>query len=223
MLQKFPAQARKHTFFVLLVFMVLAPVARTDVVVNPDGSATIEHWAMSDVYVAGTQSYAVPAVSQASTTIDFNDLAPGEQVLSERYKTQGLIIEIGPSSTTPGPIVSGSFIDGPCDGTRSIQTQPFVGPSFLLRFPDGVTSVSLDAGDLGPSDSDVIMVKAFSDDTLETMVGIDIGFLPQGAPTGCVRLSVQAEIIKAVEITSESYYAGSAFYPNSVYVDNVTF
>ena len=67
------------------------------------------------------------------------------------------------------------------------------------------------------------MVKAFSDDTLETMVGIDIGFLPQGAPTGCVRLSVQADIIKAVEITSESYYAGSSFYPNSVYVDNITF
>jgi hypothetical protein len=97
----------------------------------------------------------------------------------------------------------------------------------LLRFPNGVTSVSLDAGDIGPSDSDLIIVKAFSDYSLETIVGIDIGFIPQGAPTGCVRLSVQANIIKAVEITSESYFAGSSFtpnsYPNSVYIDNVTF
>jgi hypothetical protein len=91
-----------------------------------------------------------------------------------------------------------------------------------------VTSVALDAGDLGPSDSDVITVKAYSDDALTTIVSMDIGFLPQGAPSGCVRLSVQANRIKAVEITTVSLYDdGSSLtpnsYPNSVFIDNVTF
>ena len=98
------------------------------------------------------------------------------------------------------------------------------------NFPNGVTSVSLDAGDIGPSDSDSITVKAFSDDALETLVAFDIGLLLQGAPTGCVRLSVQAESIKAVEITSDSVYvlssnsaSGVSSYPNSIFLDNVTF
>jgi len=227
MFQKFPAQERAPIFFVLMFFLVCATVARTEVVVNPDGSATIGNVAMSDVYVAGNQIYDGPVASQASTTIDFNDLAPGEAVVSDRYITQGLIIEIDPSSMAYGSVI-GSFIDGPCDGTRSLQTQPFTGPGFLLRFPNGVTSVALDAGDLGPSDSDVITVKAYSDDALETLVSIDIGFFPQGAPSGCVRLSVQANLIKAVEITSASLYDdGSSLtpnsYPNSIYIDNVTF
>ena len=109
----------------------------------------------------------------------------------------------------------------------------FIGPSFLLRFPHGVTSVSLDAGDIGPSDSDLIIVKADSDDALETLIDTDIGSIAQGAPTGCVRLSVQATdvaLIKAVEITSEGVYvlssnspSGVSSYPNSIFVDNVTF
>src|SRR5207244_10680304 len=98
------------------------------------------------------------------------------------------------------------------------------------KFPNGCTSVSLDAGDIGPSDSDSITVKAFSDDALETLVAFDIGLLLQGAPTGCVRLSDQAERIKAVEITSDSVYvlssnsaSGVSSYPNSIFLDNVTF
>ena len=82
--------------------------------------------------------------------------------------------------------------------------------------------------DIGPSDSDVITVQAYSDDALTTIVSMDIGVLPQGAPSGCVRLSVQANLIKAVEITSTGLYDdGSALtpnsYPNSIYIDNVTF
>jgi hypothetical protein len=97
-----------------------------------------------------------------------------------------------------------------------------------------VTSVALDAGDFGESDSDLIVVKAYSDDSLATPIGIDIGYLAQGAPMGCVRLSVQATdiaLIKAVEITSESSVADSGdiggvaltSFPNSIFVDNVTF
>jgi hypothetical protein len=191
-------------------------LASTAVVVNPDGSETRGNLPMGDVNI--------PAVSQESITVDFNDLAPEEVVSSNRYIKLGLSIEIGPSSTTSGVII-GSLNDAPCDGTRSIKTRPAGGPSFLLRFPafpDGVTSVSLDAGDLGPSDSDLIVVKAFSDDSLKTLSGIDIGFIAQGAPTGCVRLSVQATIIKAVEITSESFY-DTEYYPNSIFIDNVSF
>ena len=84
MFQKFPAQERAPIFFVLMFFLVCATVARTEVVVNPDGSVTIGNVAMSDVYVAGNQIYDGPVASQASTTIDFNDLAPGEAVVSDR-------------------------------------------------------------------------------------------------------------------------------------------
>jgi len=198
--------------------------AQSSVVVNPDGSETIGTLPMGNL--------PLPAVCQACITVDFNDLAPEQVVSPDRYRTQGLRIEIGPSSTTSG-VVEGSLTDVPCDGTRSLKTEPFIGPSFLLRFPDfphGVTRVSLDAGDLGASDSDSITVKAFSDDALTTLVAFDIGVMLQGAPTGCVRLSVQAESIKAVEITSDSVYvlssnsaSGVSSYPNSIFLDNVTF
>jgi hypothetical protein len=221
MLKKFTAPERHHLFFVLSGFMLLSTVASTQVVVNPDGSETLGTLPMGNL--------PTPAASQASITVDFNDLAPEQVVSPDRYKTLGLRIEIGPSSTTSG-VVEGSLTEVPCDGTRSIKTQPFIGPSFLLRFPNGVTSVSLDAGDVGPSDSDSITVTAFSDDSLETLVAFDIGLILQGDPTGCVRLSVHADRIQAVEITSESFYvlssnssSGVSSYPNSIFMDNVTF
>jgi hypothetical protein len=223
MLKKFTAPELHHLFFVLSVFMVLSTVASTDVVVNLDGSETIGTLPMGNL--------PLPAGSQTSITVDFNDLAPEQIVSPNRYLTLGLRIEIGPSSTTSG-VVEGSLNDVPCDGTRSMKTEPFTGPSFLLRFPNGVTSVSLDAGDTGPSDSDAITVKAFSDDALETLVAFAIGVIPQGDPTGCVRLSVSVQTgrIKAVEITSDSVYvlssnspSGVSSYPNSIFMDNVTF
>ena len=194
-------------------------LANTAVGVNPDGSETIE--------TVPTGNLPLPAGSPTSITVDFNDVGPEQVVTSDRYLGLGLTIE-----TSLGDVVEGSFNAVPCDGTRSIKTASFTGP-FLLRFPHGVTSVSLDAGDLGPSDSDVITVKAYSDDALATLIATDIGSLAQGAPTGCVRLSVQATevaVIKAVEITSDSVYvlssnspSGVASYPNSIFVDNVTF
>jgi hypothetical protein len=185
-------------------------------VVTPDGAEPLATVPMGNL--------PLPAECPVCIIVDFNDLGPEQVVASDRYIGLGLTIE-----TSLGDVVEGSFNEVPCDGTRSIKTASFTGP-FLLRFPHGVTSVSLDAGDLGPSDSDVIMVKAFGDDARATLVGMDIGFLPQGAPTGCVRLSVQAPLIKAVEITSDSVYvlssnsaSGVSSYPNSIFLDNVTF
>jgi len=179
-------------------------LASTDSVVPAGGSETIENVPLSNV--------TVPAVSPGGITVDFNDVASGAPVAPDRYSQLGVRIEIGPSGTT-GEGFIGSLTGTPCDGTRSLKPTPFGGPSFLLRFPNGVTSVSLDAGDIGSSDSDVISVKAFSDDALTTLIDVDAAPLPQGAPTGCVRLSVQTDItqtpiikIKAVEITSDSVY-----------------
>jgi hypothetical protein len=208
-------------------------MASAQLVVNPDGSATIENVPLGSVYVGGNQSSNVPAVSQGSITVDFNELNSGEEVSPNQYIGKGLTIAIGPSSTTSG-VVEGSLVNGPCDGTRSIQTEPFTGPSFLLRFSPGVTSVALDVGDFGESDSDLIVVKGYSDDPLAPPIGIDIGYLAQGAPMGCVRLSVQATdiaLITVVEITSESSVMDSGdiggialtSFPNSIFVDNVTF
>jgi hypothetical protein len=199
------------------------PLPSTDDVVPAGGSETLGTLPMGNL--------PLPAECPACITVDFNDLTPEQVVSPDRYKTLGLRIEIGPSSTTSG-VVEGSLTEVPCDGTRSLKTQPFIGPSFLLRFlfPHGVTRVALDAGDIGASDSDSITVNAFSDDALTTLVAFATGVLLQGAPTGCVRLSVQAPLIKAVEITSNSVYvlssnsaSGVSSYPNSIFMDNVTF
>jgi hypothetical protein len=237
MLKKLTAQQIQRVFFVLIALMLPSLMASAQLVVNPDGSATIENVPLGSVYVGGNQSSNVPAVSQGSITVDFNELNSGQEVSPNQYIGKGLRIAIGPSSTTSG-VVEGSLVNGPCDGTRSIQIVPLTGPSFLLRFtfPGGVTSVSLDAGDFGPSDSDSITVKAFGDDSLETIIDVETALITQGAPTGCVRLSVQASIIepittiKAVEITSASFYvlssnspSGVSSYPNSIFLDNVTF
>ena len=219
MFQQLTAHTIPHLFFVLMFVLWLSPVASAQLGVNPDGSETIG--------TLPTGNLPIPAGSPTSITVHFNDLGPEQVVASDRYLGLGLTIE-----TSLGDVVEGSFNAVPCDGTRSIKTASFTGP-FLLRFPHGVTSVSLDAGDIGPSDSDVITVKAYSDDSLETLIDTDIGSLAQGAPTGCVRLSVQATdvaFIKAVEITSDSVYvfssnspSGVSSYPNSIFVDNVTF
>jgi hypothetical protein len=196
MLKKFTAPEIQHLFFVLIFLLLLSAVASTE--------------------------------SQGGITVNFNELGKEEVVLYDRYRDKGLEITTRPSGAPDGDVV-GSVIDGPCDGSRSIKTKLFSGPSFLLRFPDGVTSVSLDVGDIGPSDSDLIIVKAYSDESLTTLIGPAASLSVQGAPTGCVTLSVSVppEIpdikIMAVEITSQSYFLGSSFYPNSIFVDNVTF
>jgi len=109
-------------------------LASAAVGVNPDGSETIG--------TLPTGNLPMPAGSQTSITVDFNDLGPEQVVASDRYIGLGLTIE-----TSLGDVVEGSSTMVPCDGTRSIKTASFTGP-FLLRFPHGVTSVSLDAGDI---------------------------------------------------------------------------
>lgn len=210
---------RMAALVVAVLTVSASAFAQSSLVVNPDGSETIG--------TLPTGNLPLPVGSPTSITVDFNDVGPEQVVASDRYLGLGFTIE-----TSLGDVVEGSLNAVPCDGTRSIKTASFTGP-FLLRFPHGVTSVSLDAGDIGPSDSDVITVKAYSDDALETLIATDIGSLAQGAPTGCVRLSVQATdiaFIKAVEITSDSVYvfssnspSGVSSYPNSIFVDNVTF
>ena len=157
--------------------------------VNPDGSETL------GTVPAG--NLPLPVGSPTSITVHFNDVGPEQVVASDRYIGLGLTIE-----TSLGDVVEGSLNAAPCDGTRSIKTASFTGP-FLLRFSPGVTSVSLDAGDIGSSDSDVITVKAYSDDALTTLIDTDIGSLAQGAPTGCVRLSVQATAVAVISAQSE--------------------
>ena len=183
-------------------------------------------------------AFAPASLTLASTeTINFDDLRANEPVHPERYIGQGVRIEIGPSGTHgAGDGFIGSETQTPCNGTRSLQPVPFGGPSFFLRFPGGVTRVSLDVGDIGPSDTDEIFMAAFSDDSLYTPFLVT--HAKQDAPTGCVTLSVQVPIptegpiilIKAVEITSTSVSVVSSNSPsgvasssNSIFIDNVSF
>jgi hypothetical protein len=204
-------------------------LASTDGGVPAGGSETTETVPLS--------GGAVPAGSPGGITVDFNGLASGQPVDPDEYFDLGLRIEIGPSSTTTSGRFIGSLTGTPCDGTRSLKPDPFGDPSFLLRFPGGVTSVSLDTGDIGSSDTDEIFVTAFGDDSLQTIIHVTSATIPQDAPSGCVRLSVQAPTvgsmlipIRAVEITSASFYvfssnspSGVSSYPNSIFLDNVSF
>src|SRR5215813_6786295 len=120
MLKKFTAPERPHLFFVLSVFMLLSTVASTQVVVNPDGSQTIENWPPGVSIPAVSQEGIT--VSQEGITVNFNDLASGEEVSPDRYIEVGLRIEVGP--TTSGRLI-GSLTGTPCDGTRSLKPDPF--------------------------------------------------------------------------------------------------
>ena len=124
-------------------------------------------------------------------------------------------MKIGPGS---GGQVRGSPGDGPCDGTHALLTLPQTGPSILFNFTPPVSSVSIVAGDYGPSDSDVMTLAAYSEvDAGGAVVGEDTRTLLFGHETGCLGLSVSASGIRSVEITS----AGP--YPNSIFVDNLDF
>ncbi len=179
----------------------------------------------------------------ASATIDFNDLASGQFVEENRYRDLGVVVSaiggsvqgsvVNPRGSLPAGDQPPELAGGPCDGTRSLQTEPFrgpdfTGPSFLLRFPEGVTSVELEAGDFGPSDSDEITLTAFGDDALTHVVATDTVFIAQYAPTDCARLAVEADLIRAVEVTSVSLFlisfVGLSFpLPNTIFIDNLTF
>lgn len=194
----------------LSCLLAVSGSARAEIVVQPDGAATMDPTVPQPLVTQGV------ALAQTATTLNFDDLGAGETVAQDRYAAQGVLVETGPGSTTAG-IVIGSTIAGPCNGTRSIQRAPFVGPSFLFRFPSGASDVTLSSGDFGPSDQDVMTLTAYSDDALTMVVATSTVTLAGGAATGCLSMAVAAERIAAVEITS----AGS--FPNSIFVDDLTY
>jgi hypothetical protein len=192
-----------------LCFSCLASIALGQQgVVNPDGS------------MAGPGPSPPPSnqgftQDQSVVTVTFDDLGFGEAVARDRYLAQGLLVETGPDSWVSGYVAgSGS---GPCNSTSSIMTEPFVGPSILLRFPEGASSVTLESGDFGPSDEDTIMVAAYSDDALTSVVAFQSQDLAGGSGSSCLSFTVSASTIKAVEVISRGVFA------NSVFVDTVSF
>ena len=106
------------------------PLPSTAVVGTPDGSEPLGTGPLGNL--------PLPAECPACITVDFNDLGPEQVVASDRYIRLGVTIE-----TSISDVVEGSFNEVPCDGTRSLKTASITGP-FLLRFPHGVTRVSLD-------------------------------------------------------------------------------
>ena len=196
--------------FILFCLLGALSTASAEIIVYPDGSASM------DTNVP--QPLLAPRSAQAENalTINFNDLGPSQIVAKDRYANQGVLIETGPGSIAAG-VVTGSSGTGPCNGTRSIQRNPFTGPSFLFRFPSGASNVTLNAGDFGPSDQDVITITAYGDDALTTVVASSTRTLAAGAPTGCIPLTVAAQRIAAVEVTSTGPF------PNSLFVDDLVF
>lgn len=190
-----------------LVLLSLASVAQGQV--NPDGSLSGPGPATPAPDGPGYVE------NDATVSVTFDDLAPGEAVAMDRYLPQGMQVTIGPDSTTSG-FIRGSD-GGPCNATVSIQSEPFVGPSILLRFPGGVSSVSLVSGDFGPSDQDTITVTAYSDDALSNVVATQTQVLAGGIGSSCLPFSVSGELIKAVEVISRGDFV------NSVFVDTVIF
>jgi hypothetical protein len=85
MVQKFTARQRQRIFFVLIPLMLSSRMTSAELVVHPDGSATITNGPMSEVDVGDTQSSIVLAVGQDSITVDFNDLASEQVVSPDRY------------------------------------------------------------------------------------------------------------------------------------------
>jgi hypothetical protein len=84
MLKPCTAQEIQPLVFVLLFFMVLSLVASAELVVNPDGS---------DVNIGDQQSAHGAAVSQASITVDFNDLAPEQVVSPNRHIPPNFVVK----------------------------------------------------------------------------------------------------------------------------------
>lgn len=198
-----------RTPFLIGSLVVLSLASGAQGQVNPDGS-----------FSGPGPATAVPdgpgyVETDATVSVTFDDLAPGEAVALDRYLPQGMQVTTGPDSTTSG-FIRGSD-GGPCNATVSIQSEPFVGPSILLRFPGGVSSVSLVSGDFGPSDQDTITVRAFSDDALSNVVATQTQVLAEGIGPTCLPFTVSAELIKAVEVISRGDFV------NSVFVDTVTF
>lgn len=162
------------------------------------------------------------AIQQASTRlgsrsdgcvlIDFDDLAIDETITSQ-YAALGVEVSVGPNGTS-GDVIS--RYNSPCGSTRSVSAEPFVGPSILFNFPDGATSVSIDAGDYA-GDEDVMTLTAYSGENgTGSVIDSDTKTLAAGQ-VACHTLSVEGAGIRSVEVTS------SGSFNNSIFVDNLYF
>ncbi|MEJ2595190.1 MAG: hypothetical protein P8100_08725, partial [bacterium] len=148
--------------------------------------------------------------------IDFNDVTPGELIEPDRYASQGVYAY--PSSDEL--IGSGS----PCNGSFGIQTNPFTGPYFIFNFDNFIVSVSVEAGDGGPSDSDEMTLTAYSGlDGTGDVLGSATAYLAQGDPTGCELIELTGLTgARSITVKSVSFYDEDP-YPNSIYIDNLYF
>lgn len=103
----------------LSCLLAVSGSARAEIVVHPDGSASMGP--------AAPQLLVTPpgvVLAQTAMTLNFDDLGAGETVAQDRYAAQGVLVETGPGSTTAG-VVIGSTVAGPCNSTRSLQRDPF--------------------------------------------------------------------------------------------------
>lgn len=193
--------------------------------INPDGSTA----ALGSI---GPQTARAPApraqVVDASTlnssaVIDFNDITDIILVAPDRYASKYVeILLVG----DPTALMVG-FPPGPCDGSTVIVTFPFVGPYFLFNFAVPVKEVSIDGGDFGPSDEDIMTLTAYSgSDETGVVVGTGTATLPVNHATGCLGMSVTAGPgpgIRSATLTTVSSFPPDLSFPNSVFADNLDY
>ncbi len=152
------------------------------------------------------------------TLIDFDDLTPGEMVPSDQYAALGVYLY--PSSDELWSTNS------PCNGSVALFTVPFSGPYFVFNFDEYLSAVSIESGDYG-ADSDEMTLTAYSgmDGTGEVRGAVTLSF-DQGHETGCQLLELTGlQGVRSVTVTSVSIFEADEplEFPNSIYVDNLTF
>jgi Thrombospondin type 3 repeat len=180
--------------------------------VQQDGSIPAEY---ADAYT-GEQLEEQPTAerSESCTTITFNELANGT-IVTTQYAGLGVTIGIGPNGSSGVIRATGA---SPCGTGNTLWSDPFVGPSKLFNFSGPVVSVSLSAGDFGPSDADVMTLTAYSGPSATgSVIATDVVSLPLNHATGCLTLTVAGSGIQSVELTTAGTFL------NSVFVDNLTF
>lgn len=223
---------RSHKFLLLLSLLMfsLIVVYLTHVtgeqkkkkkkgVPNPDGSSFLSITSVKN-YVRPKK--AMRPMSLETIVVDFNEYTECTKLSPDALQSYGIeVVKIGPHGTQDGELLVWVH-DSPCESGPLLQTLPFVGPSFLFIFTSPVSDVSIEAGDFQDSDSDEITLTAYADEALTKVISTDKGFISQDAPAQCIRLSCSEICIKAIEITTESYYNSDPYF-NSVYVDNLKF
>jgi len=152
---------------------------------------------------------------EVCTTISFDE-QPDGTIMTNQYQELGVLISIGPNGSEG--VIKATF-NSPCGSGGTLWAEPFTGPSKLFNFTlPGVVSVSLSAGDFGPSDADVMTLTAYSGpNATGTVLDTDVQNLALNQITECKTLSVTGINIGSVELTT------TGDFPNSVFVDNLVF